>query len=107
MFKCGFFLTEFQVNIMQIHKIVKDMNSRETVIHAVLSFLEAHSEEIFWYNDKELLNAFPDVNRSTIDWALWELAKENKISRIKIGGSVYFGTHAAIQSLCDKLGTSR
>jgi hypothetical protein len=97
----------FKVNIMQIHKIVKDMDSRETVINGVLGFLENHPEEIFWYNDKEILTAFPDVNRSTIDWALWELAKENKISRIKIGGSVYFGTHSAIQSLCDKLGTSR
>jgi len=90
---------------MKIEKVVKDLTGLGTVDNKIYKHLKEHPDEVYAYYDEDLARTFPEVNRNTIDWVLWSLAKKNKIGRVKIGRRVYFGTHEAIEHLNEKLGT--
>jgi hypothetical protein len=91
---------------MKIDKLVdnleKDLKGM-TVEEKIYKYITEHPDEVFEYWDEDLLKAFPDVNQNTTDWVLWNLAKEKRIGRIKIGRRVYFGSNEAIEELRKKL----
>jgi len=90
---------------MKIDKLLKDLTGLGTIDIKILNYLKEHPDEVFTYYDDAFANAFPDVNRNSIDWVLWNLARKGKIGKVKIGRRVYFGSHEAIKHLNENLGT--
>lgn len=87
---------------MRIDEVLKDLNpsSRE---EKVLRYIIQRSDEVFWYYDEGLKAAFPDIKESTLNWYLFNLSKNNKISKTRAGRYTYFGSKVAIEEFVKKL----
>ena len=64
----------------------------------VLEYLEEREDEVFRYRDGELAEKL-SVKASALGFTLWTLHQRDLIAKAKVGGKVYFGSHAAIAQL--------
>jgi hypothetical protein len=71
----------------------------------VLQHLETHSDEVFPTRDEDLAKRL-DVKPAALDWTLWWLAKNDYISKERVG-RVYFGSSKAVNDLRRQLETAR
>ena len=87
---------------MKLDNIVKESEPicRED---KVLNYIQQHQDEAYPYYDPDLEKAFPDINKETLSFYLYNLAKNKKIEKTKIGRYVYFGSKVAIEELIKKL----
>ncbi len=77
----------------------KPLGREETVYNHIMK----HLDEVYEYYDKGLEEAFPNINKESLNWYIYDLAKNKKIEKIKIGRRVYFGNKIAIEELIKKL----
>ena len=92
---------------MKIEELVKDLKGLKSE-EKIYNYVIQHPDEVYGYRynddaDKNLQAAFPEFNPDTIDWYLWDLEREKRIGKIKIGRRVYLGSHEAIEELRKKI----
>ena len=92
---------------MKIEELVKGFKGLN-IEGTLFNYIKLHPDEVYGYSynddaDKNLQAAFPEFNPDTIDWYLWDLEREKRIGKIKIGRRVYLGSHEAIEELRKKL----
>lgn len=87
---------------MKIDDFVKELKplGREGKVY---NHIMEHSDEIYEYYDESLEEAFPDINKESLNWYMYDLAKNKKIEKIRIKRRVYFGNKTAIEELIKKL----
>ena len=68
---------------------------RQTWKERIQGYLDAHPDRAFGYGDPELLQAFPGLKVSVLDWTLWALAREGRIRRLRHGRRIYFASKRA------------
>ncbi len=84
--------------IKQQHQ-VKTRNSLPPLQKKVLSFFEKHKGEVFSYHDEDMLKELQGEKASALGWAIWALARESFLAKMKVGRKTYFGLPADIQRL--------
>ena len=65
----------------------------------ILIYILAHETEVYRFTSFELQKAFPYLKPNTISMTLSSLARENKISKVRLGRYVYYGTKKAVVCL--------
>ena len=88
---------------MKIEDAIKGLKplGREERIY---NFIMQHPDEVYTYYDDGLKKEFSDIkNEDSLNWYIYNLAKNHRIEKIKIGRYVYFGSKTAIEELIRKL----
>ena len=92
---------------MKIQELLnEEEQSQEEKIY---NFVTQHKDEVFGYWDATLQKEFAvedkDKDKDKIDYYLWKLEQNKRISKTKIGRKVYYGSHEAIEELEKKRAT--
>jgi hypothetical protein len=87
------------LKIDELVKGLKGSNSEEKIHNYII----LHPDEVYEYYDETLHKEFPELQEDSVNWYLWNLAKEKRIGKINIGRRVYFGSNEAIEELRKKL----
>jgi hypothetical protein len=90
---------------VKIEEVInKYKKTHGTVTERVFSYLKAHPDEVFRYDDKAFNEDLQDDKIESINYALWRLEKDKRIDKLKIAPKVtFFGCHEAIERLRDRL----
>jgi hypothetical protein len=92
--------------VMKVDEVVRKYENKkhEAIIIRVLKYLQEHPDEVFRYDGEDLQKAFPNDKIESLNYSLWRLEKDKKISKYKISPKVaYFGSNEAIDNLKKKL----
>jgi hypothetical protein len=88
------------VKIEDVIKGLKPLGREERIYNYIMQ----HPDEVYTYYDDDLKVAFPDIkNEDSLNWYLYDLAKNKKIEKIKIRRNAYFGSKEAIEELLRRL----
>ena len=81
---------------------VKDVpthNTRGRTRARTLEYLENHPDEVFRIRQCTEIAEALDAPQRTIEHALWSLQREGLISKARLDGIIWYGSHAAIGRL--------
>ena len=87
---------------MKIDELVKDLKGLKSE-EKIYSYVIQHPDEVYGYYDETLHKEFPKMNQDTLNWSLWNLAKDKRIGKFKIGRRAYYGSNEAIEELRKRL----
>ena len=87
---------------MKIEELVKGFKGLN-IEGTLFNYIKLHPDEVYGYYDETLHKEFPKMNQDTLNWSLWNLAKDKRIGKFKIGRRAYYGSNEAIEELRKRL----
>ncbi|MDP2622674.1 MAG: hypothetical protein Q8Q29_02615 [Actinomycetota bacterium] len=91
------------MKVEQIESVVAVEDGLPPLQAMVYEELLRRKDEVFPYQGDELLQVFPQMKRSAMNWTLWLLAKNGQIGkmRLRLRGRVttVYGSHEALELL--------
>ena len=78
---------------------VPPRNARGRTRARTLEYLESHADEVFRIRQCSQIADALGAPQRTVEHALWSLQRDGLISKARLDGVIWYGSHAAIDAL--------